>query len=582
MEEKRGLKFVVVSKVLLMLTLSFLVSVFFNIGNAKAATLYFVPRVGEYTVGKSFSVSVNVSTQESANAFQATVNFPQDKLQLVSLSKSGSIISLWVQEPSFSSANGTARFEGVVPNPGYTGSNGKIITLNFKIKSAGEAHLSFSDGSVLANDGQGTNILSSAGAADFIFNDTGQAQAPEPTGGAAGPASPKVWSSTHLDASKWYADSNPKFEWTLPGGVTAISYLVTASSVSNPGTVADPLASSRAYSNIEDGAKYFHIRFKNSAGWGNIAHFKFQIDTVAPSRPKISFLPALPDDPKTKVYFEAKDDLSGLAYYEVIIDNSAPAKVDREAISSSNPYILQSNEPGKHLLLVKAYDNAGNYSEATAEFTVTTLEPPKIDKIKDFNEQELLHISGETYPNSFVEIFLKDTINNTIAKQSTKSNGFGFFNLVWPDSLSKGDYEISGTVTNEQGDKSKPSDPIKFKVKAAWLSLLISYIVNFLSPLFILLLVLFAIAFLVLHLWHKFHDFRRKLRQTIKGAEDDVHKAFDGLRESVRKRILFLEKVKTKRELTIEEEKIMKQMRSDLDSVEKTIRKQIQRIEDKL
>ena len=580
MEEKRRLKFSIFAKGLLLLTLSFLVNIFLNINNASAATLYFVPSSGSRVVGKSFSVSVNVSTKDSANAFQGTINFPTDKLQITSLSKSGSIVSLWVQEPSFSNSDGTAHFAGIVPNPGYVDSNGKIITLNFKVKSAGEAHLGFDDGAVLANDGQGTNILTSAGTADFIFVDVGEEPAPAVSVGA--PSAPKVWSSTHPDQNKWYSSNTPKFEWTLPSGVKAVSYLITASPASNPGTVPDALASSRAYSGIADGPSYFHIRFKNSAGWGPISHFKFQIDTVAPSRPKITFLPALPDNPSTRVYFEAKDALSGLAYYEVTVDNSTPTRVDPGAISSSTPYVLQVEQPGKHLLLIKAYDFAGNYSEATAEFVVTTLEPPKIDKISDINEQEFLHISGETYPDSFVEIFLKDSLNNTIAKQSTKSNGFGFFNLVWPDYLSKGDYEISGMVTNEQGYKSKPSDPIKFAVKAAWLSLLVSYIINFLSPLVLLLLLLFAILFLLLHLWRKLHDLRRKLRQSLKGTEEDVHKAFDTLRESVRKRIIFLENIKTKRELTLEEEKIMKQMRSDLDSVEKIIKKEIQDIEKKI
>lgn len=584
MEEKKRVKFGIISKGLLLLSLFVLVNIFFNIHNAAAASLYFSPRSGTYAVGKSFSVGIYVSTADSANAFQGAINFSQDKLQITSLSKSGSIISLWVQEPSFSNSDGIARFEGVVPNPGYTGSNGKLITINFKVKNTGEARLGFDDGAILANDGLGTNILTSAGAADFILNDTGAVPAsPAESGGGVGaPTAPKVWSTTHPDQNKWYFSDNPNFVWTLPSEVRAISYLVTASSVSNPGTVADPLASSRAYSSTKDGSWYFHIRFKNSAGWGPISHFKFQIDTVAPSRPKITFLPVLPDNPDIMVNFEAADALSGVEYYEVVIGDSAPIKVESGKVSSSTPYILEVKEPGKHLLLVKAYDFAGNYSEATAEFKVTALESPKIDDIKNINEKELLPISGETYPDSFVEIFLKDRINNTISKQSTKSSGLGFFNLVWPDYLPKGDYEISGMVTNEQGDKSKPSDPVKFAVKSAWLGLLLSYIINFLSPLVLLLLLLFAILFLFLHLWRKFHDFRRKLHQTIKGTEEDIHQAFDSLRESVRKRILFLEKVKTKRELSIEEEKIMKQMRNDLDAVEKTIRKQIERIEDKL
>ncbi len=577
MEEKRGRKFKIASGGLL-LTLSFLVSVFFNINHASAASLYFSPRSGTYAIGKSFSVSAYVSSADTAaNAFQATINFPQDKLQLTSLSKSGSIISLWVQEPSYSNSDGTASFAGVVPNPGYTGSGGRIITLTFKVKSAGNAQLSFSDGSVLANDGQGTNILTSAGTADFTLG-AGAPPTPAPSGGTA---APKVSSPTHPNSNKWYANSNPKFQWDLPGDVTGVSYLITASPSSNPGSVSDGLVGSKSYSGIADGSQYFHIRFRNSSGWGPITHFKFQIDTVAPTRPNIGFLPSLPDNPNTLVNFQSTDDLSGLAYYEVAVGDATPVRVDSDKVSSSSPYELQSLDPGKHLLVVKAYDFAGNYSEATAEFTVTTLEPPKIDKINDINEKELLHISGQTYPDSFVDIYVKDQLNNTISKQSTKSNDLGFFNLVWPDYLSKGQYEVSGTVTNGQGDKSPSSVAIKFSVTSGWLSLLLSYIINFLSPLFLLFLFLLAVLFLLWYLWHRFHAYRRKVHSSLKDTEADIHKAFDKLKESVRKRILLLEKTKSKRELTAEEDKIMRQLRTDLEAVEKTIDKQIERLDGK-
>ncbi len=78
-------------------------------------------------------------------------------------------MSLWAQEPSFSNINGTATFEGVAFNPGYTGSSGKIITLNFRAKTAGTATLSISGGSVLANNGNGTEINMSSGHATFTI-----------------------------------------------------------------------------------------------------------------------------------------------------------------------------------------------------------------------------------------------------------------------------------------------------------------------------------------------------------------------------------------------------------------------------
>jgi hypothetical protein len=137
---------------------------------ASAATLFFSPASGSYQVGSSFSVSVYVnSASQAMNAASGTVSFPSNTLKITSLSKAGSIMNLWTQEPSFSNAAGTAQFEGIVLNPGYTGSSGKLITLQFTVLSQGSGAITFSSSSVLANDGEGSNILTSSGSAHFTF-----------------------------------------------------------------------------------------------------------------------------------------------------------------------------------------------------------------------------------------------------------------------------------------------------------------------------------------------------------------------------------------------------------------------------
>lgn len=86
---------------------------------ARAATLDFSPSSGSWTIGNAFSASVYVSSADKAlNAVSVLVSFPQDKLEVTSLSKSGSIMNLWVQEPSFSNAAGTITAEGIVLKSG--------------------------------------------------------------------------------------------------------------------------------------------------------------------------------------------------------------------------------------------------------------------------------------------------------------------------------------------------------------------------------------------------------------------------------------------------------------------------------
>jgi hypothetical protein len=117
-----------------------------------------------YEVGESIPVRIYVaSPTQASNAVSGVVSFPTDKFQVASLSKTSSVVNMWVQEPSYFNADGQVNFEGVVLNPGYKGSGGTILTVNFKARTTGTAKLSFANGSILANDGEGTNILKKLG-----------------------------------------------------------------------------------------------------------------------------------------------------------------------------------------------------------------------------------------------------------------------------------------------------------------------------------------------------------------------------------------------------------------------------------
>jgi hypothetical protein len=135
-----------------------------------ADTLFLSPLTGNYSIGETFSVRIMVSSpRQSVNAISGIVSFPTDKLQVTSISKIGSVLSLWVQEPSFSNSHGTVTFEGVVPNPGFNESNGRVLAVNFKVVGSGQADVRLTSGSLLANDGYGTNVLKTLGVASYAL-----------------------------------------------------------------------------------------------------------------------------------------------------------------------------------------------------------------------------------------------------------------------------------------------------------------------------------------------------------------------------------------------------------------------------
>jgi len=563
----------------------FLFSVSFALGaTAQAASLYFSPSAGSYQVGKTFSVSVYVeSPGQAMNAASGVISFPQDKLEITSLAKTGSIISLWVQEPSFSNSVGTINFEGIVLNPGFSGSNGKIITLNFKAKSAGNALLRFASGSVLANDGQGTNILSSLGSASFSLEVpvTGPAapQATTPSETAGAPPSLQIYSSTHPDPNNWYAASTAKFNWDLPPGTTAVRLLVDDIPQAIPTVNYVPPISSKEIADLADGIWYLHIRLKNAQGWGAVSHFRFQIDTEPPEPFLIKFVDGNEtDNPRPTVVFETTDSLSGIEYYKVKIGEGDFFPISTETVKH-NPYTLPPQAPGKHTIIVQAFDWAGNYITGIDEFIIKSIDAPTFtDYPSQLRSGEVLTIKGTTYPNSWVVVWLQREKDEP-KSQTVKSDENGNFTFIAQEKLKDGIYKIWAEVINQQNAKSIASQIITVLVKQSTLLKIGSLAITYLTIIISLIALAVLLAFLIWYSWHRFSKLRKKLRKEVFEAQEASKNAFSLLKRDVAQQIKLLEKTKNKRPLTSEEEKVTKELKKDLEEAEEYVKKEIKDIE---
>lgn len=372
MNFKRGDTIFAFFLVFLLVGLSFLfISKASSQGNA---SLYFSPSNGKKSVGETFAVAVRVNTAgNSINATEGSVVFASDKLQVTSVSKAGSIFTLWATEPSFSNADGTVEFAGGIPNPGYSGSNGTVITINFKAKTAttvrGYTEIVMVSGAILANDGEGTNILASLGKAEFYISPTGIPIPSEPSSPTVTQPEAQgmvIKSNTHPDSGKWYSNNDPVFNWELADSVETVSYLVTDKPTSNPGTIPDGLVGDAKFNDIPDGVNYFHLRFRDGGNWGPINHFKFQVDTKSPKEFQI-----LVEDDNTsepKLTFESSDDLSGIDHYEIKIDKKDWVVIDKAL--AGKPYALNKISYGEHQVMINAVDMAGNTTTVSVGVTV--------------------------------------------------------------------------------------------------------------------------------------------------------------------------------------------------------------------
>ncbi len=331
----------------------------------------FSPSSGSYEVGSSFTVGVYAeSTAVVLNALSGVIAYPQDLLDLVSISKNQSVISLWVQEPTFSNTSGTAGFEGIVLNPGFIGSNGKLITLTFKVKAKGVSVLTFSSGSMLANDGEGSEVPSSKGKGQFTLTEATATQIEQlapavPTQEKTKllPALPVIASESN-PAGAWSSKVDGDFIFTIPNDVDALRLLLDETPSSTPTVVYEPAITSKKIFDIKEGISYLHVQYRNIYGWGTILHYTVQIDTKSPTSLGVE------ETAVGTFKFTAQDNLSGIALYRVHIDGG-----ESTSIKSDGAYIYSVLETttGQHTLTVEVFDQAGNSTSTSRLFSIPVL-----------------------------------------------------------------------------------------------------------------------------------------------------------------------------------------------------------------
>ncbi len=322
---------------------------------------------------------------------------------MISLSKSSSVITLWVQEPSFSNSSGTISFEGIVPNPGFTGS-GKVLTATFKVLKQGSARVSFANASVLANDGNGTEIGNGGTDASYSLIASTVETPPqnvkpqnvktpvtkqsEPN---AAPLSNAVviQSSTHPDQTHWYNATEATFEWENPTDVISVRLGAGTDAQGVPHTIYKPPSSQKIVS-FGEGTSYFYQQVQTKAGLSAVARYKVQIDTTSPK--PFSVVVAQGTAPsQSAATFSTTDALSGIDHYEVVVNDRIALTLTPEDVQK--PVTLPPASRGTTRLRVFAYDKAGNV--AYAETTYTSFGAPiEIQSPFFINNYLLLLLTG--------------------------------------------------------------------------------------------------------------------------------------------------------------------------------------------
>jgi len=561
----------------------FVVFSIFNVSEANAANLYFSPSSGNFSVGNILSTSVFVNTQgESINDTDAIINFPADLLEVVSLSKSGSIFSLWVQEPSFSNSAGTITFNGGLPTPGFDGTAGKIVNIVFRVKSAGSASLVFSSAAVRANDGFGTNVLQARAQALFTLKaveeptlekpapeePTLEKPAPEEVPSTTGtPSATKISSPTHPNPGEWYSNNSPKFTWNIPSGITGIRLSMGSLPTSAPNIFYSEQISEKQLEDLADGIWYFHVQLRNKVGWGGVSHFKFQIDTQTPKPFVVEVKEGKETTtPQPTLLFETIDEMSGIDHYEIIIDQESPI------MTKSTEYKIQSQNLGKHTIIVKAVDKARNETLAITQIEILAIEAPVItDYPSELLPSSILLIKGTAIPETTIKVYVKKD-KGEVKIGETKSDKEGKWVFIEVEPVERGVYSIWAQTINASGSKSGSSEEISILVSPPVFIKIGQLAIDYLTTIMTLLILILAIIFGIFWAWLIIKEKRKK---GINDAEKALHKAFKNLMKETEKQVKTLD---GKPGLSKREKKVCNNLKKALKTAEKNIDKEIKDI----
>jgi hypothetical protein len=426
----------------------------------------------------------------------------------------------------------------------------------------------------LADDGKGTNILANTGSGLYKLVAREITPVPPPEEETLPlrklPGAPIVTSPTHPDENKWYSNNNPIFEWKLPQDVIQVSYVIDQNPTTNPKEIFSP-TSSVVFSNLEDGIWYFHINFKNQYGWGQITHRKIMIDTKPPLPFEIKIQMEDPTDPQPVLFFETTDELSGIEYYEMTAGQGEPFK-------AQSPLKLSPQAPGTHLVVIKAFDKAGNFIEAKKEFEILPIETPEIKTCpKRISPCGSLTLEGKIIKNAKIRVFLQREGEEPVLKE-VKVNEEGKWNFI-SDPLKEGKYKVWVEAKDERGALSLPSKACEFYVELPVFLRFGKIVIDYLTIMTTLIVLIAGLIAIIFYTWYRISVWRKKLRTETKELAQAIFAAFKALREEVQDQIEYLD---GKPGLTNSEAKVREKLKEALDLSEKFIGKELKDIEKEL
>ncbi|MDD5431294.1 MAG: cohesin domain-containing protein [Candidatus Pacebacteria bacterium] len=455
----------------------FLLSILFfglNFNGASAASISLISNSQNLGINQEFNVDLIIESDVNINAAQGIVSFSPGVLQLISVSRDNSIFNFWVEDPTISNDVGTMSFTGGTAQ-GVSGKSLKVLSMKFKATGVGESAIKLSGGTVAADDGQGTNVLSDIKEAKVsvtgMVTEPVLVEAPKvivriPIPSGKLPSLPELEISLYPDSSKWYKQiGDVVMFWNVPQDIISVASLVNKNPNSIPTVFDKELLNGKNLGSLAEGIWYAHARFKNNIGNGPVAHHRIAIDVTPPLPFNIEVNEGIKtDNPSPVLNFGTQDSLSGIDFYSVIVGNQAPIK------SESGELKLPIQEPGDYTVLVKAFDKAGNSSEDSINITILPIESPEIKFVTQpyySDSDNVLLVQGSALPERLILLaIIRKSDGVAAARATARADESGQWEYSFSESFKNGKYEVVAQAQDDRGALSLPVKSSQISIKS--------------------------------------------------------------------------------------------------------------------
>jgi len=105
--------------------------------------------------GQLFEVEVLTSAHTPVNAVDITVEFPEDKLDVFSVDRGQSVLTIWTEDSVITDSS--VQVSGGTFRKGFIGQH-EIVTINFRALEPGQYKIEIEDATLVAGDGIGTEV----------------------------------------------------------------------------------------------------------------------------------------------------------------------------------------------------------------------------------------------------------------------------------------------------------------------------------------------------------------------------------------------------------------------------------------